>query len=280
MLSRRLLFLSLATAPIVGLMPASDLARAADPYGGQDGRWAFRVGALGLTAPKYEGSDEHRFLAVPLIIPKYYGDDYDPNAISRFTFRGIDDVRYAALRFGNFDLGPVVGYTFGRDEDDADRLDGIGDVDGGLILGAYAALRFDPFFVDGAISTPVTGDSQGGFTGKLGFGAEYDVNERLTFSPYLSTTYASGDYMDDYFSISSAQSAASTAGLATYDAEGGIKDVSFEFGTEYRLTERWTAIGSAGYSRLIGDAADSPVTASKDQFTATLGLTYTFGRTD
>ncbi|MBL0935405.1 MAG: MipA/OmpV family protein [Rhizobiaceae bacterium] len=48
--------------------------------------------------------------------------------------------------------------------------------------------------------------------------------------------------------------------------------------SDYRLTDRWTATSKIGYSYLLGDAADSPVTASRSQWSGGLGLTYTFGR--
>ncbi len=246
----------------------------------EKGHWGFEVGAIGLTTPKYEGSDRYRFLAFPIVIPHYYGDNYDPKERSRFSFRGLDDIRYAALRFGNLDVGPLAGYTFGRDDTDAARLNGLGKVDGGLILGGFAAWHFDPFFVDAAVGSQVTGDANGSYTVKAGIGADFPLSERLKLSPYLSTTYASAGYMRNYFSVTPAQSAASTANLAPFDAGAGFKDVAFDLDASYRLTTRWTLEGSAGYSRLIGDAADSPVTATADQFSASVGLTYTFGRTD
>jgi MipA family protein len=246
----------------------------------QQGKWAFKVGAIGLTSPKYEGSNEYRVVGFPLIIPKYYGDDYDSSEKSRFTFRGLDDIRYAVIRYGNLDVGPLAGYTFGREEDDASRLVGLGDVNGGLIVGGFAAYHFDPLFVDAAFASQVTGDAGNSYTIKLGAGADIAFSERLTLSPYFSTTFASTDYMDNYFSVSQAQSASSSEGLDAFEATAGFKNVAFTLGADYRLTDRWTATGSAGYSRLLGDAADSPVTASRNQFSGNIGLTYTFGRID
>ena len=260
-------------------LPAAPAESPAAPQANA-GHWGFEVGAIGLASPKYEGSDKYRFLAFPIVIPHYYGDNYDPNERSRFTFRGLDDIRYAALRFGNLDIGPLAGYTFGRDQTDAARLNGLGNVDGGLILGGFTAYHLDPFFIDAAVGSQVTGDASGSFTVKAGVGADFKVTNRLTLSPYLSTTYASAGYMNNYFSVTPAQSAASLAHLAPFDAGAGFKDVSFDLGTTYRLTRRWNVRGSAGYSRLIGDAADSPVTADANQFSAMVGLTYTFGRTD
>ncbi|WP_235890818.1 MipA/OmpV family protein [Pararhizobium mangrovi] len=256
--------------------PASYAAPVVD----DKGNWGFEVGAIGLTKPKYEGSSQYRFLGFPIVIPHYYGDNYDPKTRSRFSFRGLDDVRYAVLRYGDLDIGPLAGYTFGRDDSDGARLKGLGDVDGGVILGGFAEYHFDPFFVDVALGDQITGDASGAYTVKAGVGADFAVTDRLVLSPYLSATYASGDYMDKYFSVTSAQSARSDAGLDRFDADAGIKDISFQIEGKYRLSKRWSARSTLGYSRLVGDAADSPVTADADQFSALVGLTYTFGRTD
>lgn len=242
-------------------------------------RWGLTVGGFAGFAPAYEGSDKYKFVGYPLIIPKYYGDSYDPMAAPRVTVKGIDDVRLSLLRFGALDLGPVVGYNFGRDEDDASRLGGLGDIDGGLNVGAFAALRFAPFFVDGAYVQQVTGDDVG-HTLRFGAGWEDKITDRLTGRAYLSTAYASADYMDAHFSVTPAQAATSSANLAAFDAGSGFKNVSLEIGADYKLTDRWSMNSTLGYSRLLGDAADSPVTATANQFSGGLGLTYTFGRTD
>jgi MipA family protein len=49
-----------------------------------------------------------------------------------------------------------------------------------------------------------------------------------------------------------------------------------ELGVKADLDERWTAKATVGYSRLIGDAADSPIVESENQFTGLLGLSYKF----
>lgn len=102
--------------------------------------------------------------------------------------RGIDDVRIAALRLGAFDLGPVVGYNFGRSENDADRLQGLGDIDGGLNVGAFAGVRFASFYADAAYVTQVTGSSDLGYTVRLGACWEDQLTDRLTGNVYLSTS--------------------------------------------------------------------------------------------
>lgn len=279
-------------AALCSLLSATGTGLAADAISASDAlptyeesvfsedRWGVEVGGFAGFAPAYEGSDEFRFVGYPLIIPKYYGSSYDASVPSRVEFKGIDDVRLTALRLGGLDIGPVAGYTFGRDEDLSARLRGLGDVDGGLNLGGFAAYRFDPFYVDVAYLTQVTGDTDTGHTIRIGAGIEQDLNERATVSAYLNGSYASEGYMDAYFSVTPAQSAASAAGLGVFDAGAGLKDVGLDLGFDYRLSERMTLKTKAGYARLLNDAADSPITSSRNQFTGGLGLTYTFGRTE
>jgi outer membrane protein len=238
------------------------------------------VGAMGMVSPVYEGSDEYQVFGFPYAYPRFYsdGDGQGFGFADRLTIRGADDVRFAVIQHNGFEIGPVAGYNFGRDDDDADLIEGIGDVDDGLVLGAFAGYSFQPFFVDIAYTSQVTGEDDAGYQVKFAAGVEQALTERIGLTTTLSTAYASEDYMDTYFSISPAQAASSVENLPAFEAADGFKNVGIDVALDYRFTERATFTASAGYSRLIGDAADSPVTASEDQFRGGIGLTYTFGR--
>ena len=77
--------------------------------------------------------------------------------------------------------------------------------------------------------------------------------------------------------MSAAQAASSTAGLAFYDPGDGFKDIFAGAGAEFDITDRWTARVYGEYSRLIGEAAGSPVIETKDQFSGLLSISYQFG---
>jgi hypothetical protein len=68
----------------------------------------------------------------------------------------------------------------------------------------------------------------------------------------------------------------SKAGLAAYTPDAGIKDVFFEIGGTMDLSDRWLLKAGGRYGRLLGDAADSPVVATENQFSGVLGLGYRF----
>ncbi|WP_099865454.1 MipA/OmpV family protein [Pararhizobium haloflavum] len=253
--------------------PAPPPQPAESPLATQPG-FGIVVGGLGFVTPAYEGSDEYRVTGFPLVYPKFHSDG-EGGFGSRVSIKGPDDVRFALLRQGGFDAGPVVGYTFGRDEDDADLLRGLGDLDGGLLLGAYGGYRLEPFFFDAVYQRQVSGQDDAGYQIKLEAGTKTMLSDRLDLRTSLGTSYASDDYMGTFFGITPAQSAAS--GLSAYEAEGGFKSVGIDLEMNYQLTDRAGFKASAGYSRLIGDAADSPITASRDQFRGGIGLSYTFG---
>ncbi len=93
----------------------------------------------------------------------------------------------------------------------------------------------------------------------------------------VESTYASEDYMEEYFGIDSSD--ASRSGLDRFDADDGIKDFGLNIGLTYKFTDSWSTTGSASYKRLLSDAEDSPVTddeGSANQFFAGLLINYSF----
>lgn len=231
------------------------------------------VGAFATISPVYEGSDEYKVGGVPIIYPTFGNSNGEP---SRLYFRGVDDVRYAVFRNSGFDAGPVFGYRFGRDVDDAAELGGLNNPDAGLVVGAFAQYSFGVAFADIAASKQVSGLSDSGFLIKFGAGYDFDITDRLSSRIYAAGTYASEDYMDQYFTITAAQALTSVAQYAAFDAGAGVKNVEINASFEFEATEQLSLRAGAGYSRILGDAADSPITISDDQYSGTLGFIFKF----
>jgi outer membrane protein len=83
------------------------------------------------------------------------------------------------------------------------------------------------------------------------------LSESWRVDTAIEGTWASDDYMSAYFGIDSADAARS--GLKQYNADAGFKDVAFGGSLTYRISDSWSLSGLASYTRLVGDAADSPV---------------------
>ena len=229
-----------------------------------------KVGGFVFVAPKYEGAKDYEVRGFPIVAPSGYGIGSD----GRVQFRGPDDLRFRLLEFYGFEAGPLAGWRFGRDQDDANRLRGLGDVDGGVVVGGYAAYRahlLTPFV---SYHRQVSGDDTGSI---VRFGAEStaEIAPGLSVSATLGAAYADKDFMDAYFTVTSAQSAAS--GLDAYDADAGIKNVFLGLTSDVPISQDWGLKFSGRYSRLVGDAAASPIVESENQFYAGIGLTYRLG---
>ena len=232
---------------------------------------AVSVGGLALVAPRYEGSKEYRVIGIPIAFPSGSG----LGGSGLVQFRGPEDLRLRLVDVGSLEAGPLAGWRFGRDEEDARRLRGLGDVDGGLVAGAYAALRLGALSPFVSYHRQLTGDETGALV-RFGIESRIPLTTRASLLVSAGATYADKDYMASYFSVTGAQSVASLSRLPAFDTGAGIKDVHVGASGDLPLGADWTLRLTGRYSRLVGDAADSPVVESRDQLFGGLGLTYRF----
>lgn len=226
-----------------------------------------QVGGLAIVKPKYEGSKDYEVLAVPFAAPA--GD----TGSGFVQFKGLDDLRFRLLNAGGFEAGPVAGYRFGRDDSDAARLTGLGDVDGGLVVGGYVAYRMGAIMPFVSYNYQVTGDDTGGLL-RGGLEVKHTFARGISATFTGGATWADSDYMASYFGVTAAQSFAS--GLAAFDADAGIKDAYFSAVADVPLSERWTLKLLGKYTHLLGDAADSPIVETESQWMGGVGLSYRF----
>ena len=232
--------------------------------------YEFQAGGIGIVTPRYQGSKSYEFIGAPFAFPG--GKDGDDD----LTFGGIDSIQYRFVKQGPFEAGVLGGANLGRDQSDGDKLRGWGDIDGGLIIGGFGAVRLGYTKFTASYHHQVTGDDVGGFV-RLRGDLELPVQPGLKFLSGVGTNYGTNRYLDANFGVTAAQAAASVAKLPIYNPSAGFTDVFVGAGFEVDLTERWTAKLYGEYSRIIGDAADSPVIETEDQFTGLLAITYQFG---
>lgn len=224
--------------------------------------WTLIIGAGGIYEPEYEGSDEFKVSPVPFVVFTY-GDwlEIDPRGVTITPFE-----------HNGFSLSGKVGYESGRDEDDGDRLRGLGDIDFAATVGAKASYEWGPMELYAEVDQTIDGSES-----LIGtFGVEYaaPVTERLILGASAEATVANDKHMEAYFGVNAAQSEAS--GLPEYKAEAGLKRVDFSASATYLLSEHWIVRGEAGVGILTGDAADSPIVEEKLQPSTSLFVGYKF----
>lgn len=221
--------------------------------------WSFQIGAGAGFRPDYEGSDDYEVTPVPHVMVSYRD-----LVFLRGPMLGANVLNVRGAQDGDrLRVGPLVRYQMGRDEDANDALKGLGDIDGGVEVGAFVSYSTGPWSAGVTAFQDVSG-SHDGLSMEFSGGYKHAFAPNLTLRTKLSTTWADDDYTAAYFGVSSSQSQRS--GLRAYQAEGGIKDVGVGADLDYSFNQSWGITGSLGYKRLVGDAADSPLV--KDEGTA------------
>jgi outer membrane scaffolding protein for murein synthesis (MipA/OmpV family) len=252
--------------------------------------WTVELGAFGLFSPKFFGAKDSKFSAVPYVSIKYRDI-----AIASVD-KGIGVNVFSA---NGFTAGAFVNVRAGREVKDSRRyLTGLGDVDSSLAAGGFVKYDYGRIF-----STQITlskgiaslGDNKSkvnalGFLekikGNLGTRIDWSADVRmplfdnrihLSVGPRIS--FFDKEYAESAYGITINQVLAS--GYRPYKAKSGIAEVGVGGSTRYRITDNISATAFGSYTRIVGDAAKSPLVTgpggSKDQFKAGLGLTYQFG---
>jgi len=226
--------------------------------------WKVRLGGFGWYHPRYEGSDDYELAGFPFFDVSWRNVFFNPRKGLGFSLTLVPSVK----------VGLALGYTFGRDEDDAAALNGLGDVDAGLTVNGFLEWEMiEGFSMDIRYEQQITGEETG-FQCQFGLGYRMFLPPGLIIRPSIAATYASDSYMQAYFGVDGEQSARS--GYSKYDSDPGIKSAGIQMMVIYPFMGKWALQMLGGYERLVGDAADSPVVRDADQYTAGLGLSYSF----
>lgn len=226
-------------------------------------KWSLSIGLGGGVSPDYEGSND-------------YGFGFGPNISATWRntifYRG-KSLGVNIIRQKNLKAGLIAARAAKRKEDDNDKLEGLGDVDGGIEVGGFVSYKNNSWRYMAEGRQEVDSGHEGALL-ELSVGKNLPLATPLVFVE-IGTTLASDDYMESFFGVDSQQSA--NSGLKKYNAGAGIKDVNLSISAGYPLTDRWRVAVMVEYKRLLGDAADSPIVDDKNQFVAGLGLTYRMG---
>ena len=248
---------------------ASALAFAAFPAAAEEGDgWLLTLGAGARIAPKYPGADNYGFLPLPIVGLRREGRP--------LPFEAADEGFGVGLLGSQspVDFGPSLRFRNKRQQEDVGAP--VGDVSATIEAGAFAqAYLGDNFRLRAEGRRGIGGHD--GWVGDLL--ADFLIRDRDTYVFSIGPRARWGDnrFHDAYFSVTPAVAAAT--GLPAYDAGSGFNAVGVSSSLTYMLDRSWGVYGFAGYDRLIGDAADSPIVrtyGSRNQYSAGLGLFYTF----
>jgi outer membrane scaffolding protein for murein synthesis (MipA/OmpV family) len=227
------------------------------------------VGAGIAIVPDYEGSDYYE--AAPLL---HFRMAWANGRYLDFTG---NRVKYNIMKDSKLSVGPMLRVRPERDSDVEDvQVSRMEKVDMSVELGGFIAYDLGHNFEIGANLVQDVADGHDGYL--IGAHVGYKIfREDMMIGLKAFTTWVNNDYMEAYFSVN--QWNIGSAWLRGYDADDGFKDVGLTCVLSYQINERWGATGVVGYTRLVGDAGDSPVVDDRGDANQLLGgimATYRF----
>lgn len=261
----RVVEFALVSLAIAGLLLLLASAAKADD-------WEVTLGAGATYGPEYPGADEYGVSPLPFL---------DVTWRDRVFLRSEQGLGGYVVNWEDRNDVLIEGLTVGlsvrpsetRDEDDDDRLDGLGDIDLSAEVGIFATLQVG-FLEFGAELYQDVGNGHEGLRGELSTGVGQQLTERLSVGAETFLQFGDGQYLESFFGVTGRQ--AQRSRLDRYDAGSGLYGAGVGLSSRYQLTESWMLLGFVEYSRLVGDAADSPIVENEGAVEVGAFVAYRF----
>jgi len=257
-----------ALALALSSLSAGAFAQAFDAvrlYGAAPGEDGGLVGLALIYGREYQGAEERRTLVFPAIDYQWRNGWFagTTNGIG-YNFSDTPGVQY----------GLRVTADLGRSESRSPALAGLGDIDARAEFGGFFNYHLSrEFFVSSSLRAG-SGNDRKGVLLDLGAGYSTTLAADLRLGAGVALTVANQKYLQSYFGVDAAQSAASA--YAAYTPSAGLRDVRVNTSLTYRITQRVGITGAVSLSALQGDAKDSPIVRRRSTANGVLAVTYAF----
>lgn len=270
--SARLLALTgigLSTICAIGAFPTSSLAQEATKS--TSNTWVVTLGTTVEYGPSYEGSKRYTFGALPSFDFYRLGESPEYSAPD-------DNFDYTLFDLDSLEIGPVVGLRDDRLDLNNLHIQSQRRVRWNFDAGGFAQywLMENQLRLRTEVRQSLWGGD--GLVADLALDWFQPVGNKLVLSAGPRMSLADTTYMRSNFGISAGQ-AARNGHVSAFDAAGGLKSVGFTVAATYTITPQWSVQVYEKYNRLVGDAADSPITSrfgSPDQNMIGFTLNRTF----
>ncbi|MGH6998417.1 MAG: MipA/OmpV family protein, partial [Phenylobacterium sp.] len=186
------------------------------------------------------------------------------------------------VSLGLIGTGPVTAGVVGRwrsARDDDDDMRGFETIDGTVEAGGFVNWWVSDWLRLRAEARHGLGGHDS-WVGDLGADAIVR-SERWAFTAGPRLNWGDDDFTRTFFAVTPQDVARSPLRVATYAPSGASWMPGAVASAEYWLTPRWGVQTVVTYSRITGDAADSPIVqqlGSPDQFSISLSAHYMLGK--
>ncbi|MBL8587406.1 MAG: MipA/OmpV family protein [Methylobacteriaceae bacterium] len=252
-------------APARVAAPAPAPAPVANPYG-----WLVTVNAKGVLSPKFAGSRSYGFVGYPTLSFRRPG--------APVVWSSPDDsISLRVVETPRFVLGPALAYRGGRYVAQDAALRGLHKPRWTLEAGVFADLWImpDALRLRGEIRRGLR--KEDGFVATLGLDAVQRF-DRLTVAIGPRARFGDARFMRHQFGVT-ALDATRAPRFAPHRPDAGLYALGLYGSATWRANESWAYTLHAGYDRLTGGAASSPIVrgvGSRNQFMVGAIASYTF----
>ena len=279
-----------ATPAVITAQTAPGTAPAPFPFPKPvfDETWATIGLGVGLV-PSYAGSNDYIAFPLPLIVGRVGGVGISPNGPGFILDFNSAKPSLAPRKKARVSFGPAFRFRNDRNNRISDEVVArAGQLDAALEVGGAVGVSFPGVvktFDQLTIGVQVRWDVLGAHDGMIvepQIAYRAPIGRAMALQVQTSAEFIDDNFADYYFTVSPAQALGS--GLPQFRADGGLNRIGTTAILSYdldgnQLNGGWSIYGVGGYSRLVGDSADTPFTSVRgdaDQFIVGLGVGYTF----
>ncbi len=288
--------LLLAAAPLAAQDPGAELAAPESPVPAAEGalpsdtvfddNW-LTIGAGGALTTSYDGSDDYVFSPLPLLQGNLGGVSINPRAAGIALDFIPDTPGQTGISLGI--AGRLNRNRATQIEDDV--VEAYGELDTAIEVGPTVGVSipgvlnpYDSLSLSADVLWDVAGAHEG-MTINPSITYFTPLSRAVAVSLALSARHVDDDYAAYYYSVPVAPAALPVADrLPVFAADGGFDKAGANLLLGFDFDGDLTNGGLAGfvlggYSRMLGDAADTPFTSvrgSRDQWFLGVGLGFTF----
>jgi len=230
--------------------------------------WETEIGLGAQFSPDSDGLKRYNAEPGPVINVRYQ-DEF-------FASTG-EGVGFNLLSFRNFRLGAAISYDLGRQmHQDGKNLDGLGN-----IYPAPEAKIFASYVPSKSFPITMRFDARKQIGATDGWIGDFGVylpgpgsSAKFAWFAGPGVTFADQRYMQGYFGVSDEQAASTN--YRRYRASPGFKSATFGVSADYFINAHWLVSANGAVERLLGSAAESPITEIRTQGVVSVAGVYKF----
>lgn len=240
-------------------------------------RAEYVIGLSLKSSPEYSGS-RRQGLSLGRVLAIRYGRFRISSAggsslmnIGTTSDAGADGASAELINSDRWSANLALRIGGGRDASDSEALAGLPDIEQTL----FGRLRTSYNLAEGwdtwvSVSHDLLGRNNGTSL-STGLGYKLKISPRTEWSLSGDLAYGNANHMNSLFGV---PATAENPDRAAYTPGSGLKSIGFGVRVTSALTDNWVLFSRFGVSRLLGPAADSPLSEELYGVTARIGIAW------